>query len=148
MFGWIQEKVSGLFGRRPDNKKEDAEREGSKVKVRDGAVMDRIPLSQLIVLVTDELRKAEDLAKQHDDHIMQFEECELEMAVEVETGGTVEANVYVFTLGGERTRTNSNTITVRFGKLAGRPPIAFPTQTGGKGLDLSRGRRRGGEGDE
>lgn len=90
--------------------------------------MDRIPLSQLIEVVSAELRKAESQASRRTDHIMQFEECELEMAVEVETGGQGELNIWVFKLGGDRKKTDSNTIRVKFKRLQD-VSLAFPAQT-------------------
>ena len=55
--------------------------------------MDKIPLSDLIELVTSELLKAEQQAKRRANPIMEFQECELEMAIEVETGASGEANI-------------------------------------------------------
>ncbi len=78
--------------------------------------MDKIPLSDLIELVTSELLKAEQQAKRRANPIMEFQECELEMAIEVETGASGEANVWVFKVGGSAKKTDSNTIRIKFSK--------------------------------
>lgn len=45
---------------------------------------------------------------------MQFAECELEMAIEVEKNGSGGINVWVVQLGGGAKKTDSNTIRVTF----------------------------------
>jgi hypothetical protein len=97
--------------------------------------MDKIPLAQLIELVTDELRRAESLASQREDHIMQFEECELEMGIEVEASAQGEGNVWVFKLGGGVKKTDVNTIRVKFKRLSG-VDMAFPAESEGYGPEL------------
>jgi hypothetical protein len=93
----------------------------------EGAVVmaDKVPLSQLIDVVTTELRKAADRANQYRDHVMQFEECELEFAIEIERGGEAGIQVWVLKLGGGAKKTDSNTIRVKFTALPHRS-YAFP----------------------
>lgn len=98
--------------------------------------MDKIPLSKLINLVTSELRKAEKEAQANEKHIMQFEECELEMAIEVETSGKGEVGVWVFKLGGGRTKTDSNTIKVKFKRLQDVQLVYPSTITSNQGPPL------------
>jgi hypothetical protein len=101
------------------------------------STIDKLPLSQLIELVTEELRRAARQAQEREDPIMQFEECQLEIAVEVEMkiGGGI--NIYAFTLGGERTKTNSNTVTITFKRLEDRI-YEFPEVQEGEGPVLER----------
>ncbi len=86
---------------------------------------DRLPLSRLIMAVTAELRKAEELARRAREGeegarpVMQFAECELEMGVEIETKGEAETNIWVFKLGGGVTKTDANTVRVKFTSIPG-----------------------------
>jgi Trypsin-co-occurring domain 2 len=103
-----------------------------------GAERKILDLSEMISLVTEELHQAErEIAQQradrHEAPVMQFKECQLELAIEVATKVSGEATIKVFTLGGERTKSNANTITVTFDRLTeyeGKPvpPVVFLTE--------------------
>jgi Trypsin-co-occurring domain 2 len=101
-----------------------------------------IELASLIQTVADQLRAARDSAKK-DDPIIDLAECELEMAVEVTNEGGAGIKVWVFELGGRRTKLNSNTVKVRFAPH-GNVPVAFvaslPAGTPGPvlGRDVTR----------
>lgn len=83
-----------------------------------------IELANLIQTVADQLRAARDKANKADP-IIDLAECELEIAVEVTNEGGAGIRVWVFELGGRRTKLNSNTVKVRFAPH-GSGPIAFP----------------------
>ncbi len=99
--------------------------------------MDKLPLAKLIELVGNELRRAEEEAKDRGDHIMQFEECELEMGIEVESEAQGEAGVWVVKLGGGVKKTDVNTIRVKFKRLPDRI-MAFPAEGEGVGPILGK----------
>jgi hypothetical protein len=80
-------------------------------------VANRFPLSDLIDVVTNELRIASSNAAAQGSQIMQFAECELEMAIDVEKNGSGGINVWVVQLGGGAKKTDSNTIRVTFKAL-------------------------------
>jgi hypothetical protein len=109
----------------------------------------KLPLSRLIEAVTEELHKAEERAQslrdagEKPDPIMQFEECELEMAVEIELSGKAETNVWVFKLGGGVKKTDANTIKVKFKRLEGTE-MTFASKSKGQGPRLGRKRKRKG----
>jgi hypothetical protein len=81
----------------------------------------KLPLSEVVASVTDELLKAESAAKSRGSSVMQFDECELEFAVEVEKEGKAGINVWVIELGGGKTRTESNVVRIKFKSLESRP---------------------------
>jgi hypothetical protein len=86
-----------------------------------------VELAQLVDHVATELLKAEASAAERSERVMRFTECQLEMAISIETGGDAGIKVWVLELGGGRTKTNSNTITVKFQALEGKG-LAFPAQ--------------------
>ena len=93
-------------------------------------------LGDLVGKVAKELHELRERAKSTTDPVMQFTECELEMAFGIEDTGKGGVKLWVFELGGERTRTNSNTVRVKFSALG--PSIAFPIQQPGAGPELGR----------
>jgi len=83
-----------------------------------------IELAKLIQTVTDQLRTARDTANKNDP-ILDLAECELELAVEVTNEGGGGIRVWVFELGGRRTKLNSNTVKVKLAPHDKQVPIAF-----------------------
>src|SRR3712207_1159225 len=89
-----------------------------------------LDLSEMIALVTEELNQAEqEIAQRREEEntepIMRFKECQLELGIEVATSDKAEAtlgvsDIKVFTLGSERNKTNSNTITLTFERVKER----------------------------
>lgn len=98
-----------------------------------------IELAKLIQTLADQLRSARDTANK-DDPIIDLAECELEMAVEVTNEGGAGIKVWVFELGGRRSKLNSNTVKVRFAPH-GNVPVTFVAQLpqGTPGPVLGRG---------
>lgn len=110
---------------------------------------EKLPLSRLIEAVTDELHRAQEKAESERragkgrPAIMQFEECELEMAVEVEVGAKGGVDVWVFKLGGGVKKTDANTIKVKFKRLEGTQ-LAYPsTDEAKEGPELGQAGGRG-----
>ena len=88
--------------------------------------MEKIPLTALIESVTNELRTAERQAKAGGaEPIMQFEECEVEMAVEIEASAQGEVSIWVLKLGAGGKRTSANTIRVTFRRMDGGSVLAY-----------------------
>jgi Trypsin-co-occurring domain 2 len=98
----------------------------------------RVELAQLIDHVASELLKAEANAAGRSDRVMRFTECQLEMAISIETSGGAGIKVYVLELGGDRSKTNSNTIMVKFQSLPGHE-LAFPAEGEDAGPELGLG---------
>jgi Trypsin-co-occurring domain 2 len=97
--------------------------------------MQKIALSECIKAVTDELLAAQtQAANSPNSLIMQFNECELELAFEIE--GKVEGGIsfpipsFGIKVGGDIKKTNSNTIRVKFIPLTGQSPAAFNANPG------------------
>lgn len=89
----------------------------------------KFPLSDLIQVVTTELRTAAEDAAQHGNQIMQFAECELEMAIDVEKNASGGISVWVVQLGGGAKKTDTNTIRVTFKALDQNPQIYIQDAT-------------------
>jgi len=87
--------------------------------------MTKVGLGDLIDHIASELSAAEKRARAREGHVMQFDECELEMAIEIETGAGGGVKVWVFELSGDRKKTDSNTITVRFKAVPGGEKLVF-----------------------
>jgi hypothetical protein len=97
--------------------------------------MAQVKLVDLIDQVAMQLLEAEDRAKKRGDRVMDFAECELEVAISVESGGKGGVRVWVLELGGGRTKTDTNTIKIRFTPRPERP-IAVPAELEGEGPKL------------
>jgi hypothetical protein len=95
----------------------------------------RVELADLIDRVAEQLLAAEQRAAQRSDRVMRFTECELEMAISIETGGEGGIKVWVLELGGSRKKTDSNTITVKFRSLEGRD-LTYAAEDEGSGPEL------------
>jgi len=95
-----------------------------------------IELARLIETVADQLRAARS-AGPGGDPIIDLAECELELAVEVTNEGGAGIKVWVFELGGRRSKSNTNTVRVRF-TPHGAQPIAFAAQVIGSGPPLGQ----------
>ena len=96
----------------------------------------KMELADLVEKVAKELHDLRNRPPSTRDPVMQFTECELEMAFAVENTGKGGVKLWVFELGGEHTRTNSNTVRLKFS--AAGPSIAFPVQQPGPGPELGR----------
>lgn len=96
-----------------------------------------IELAKLIQTVADELRSARDNANKGDP-IIDLVDCELEMAVEVTNEGGAGIKVWVFELGGRRSKLNSNTVKVRFAPHGNRPVAFRVVAEGTEGPPLGR----------
>jgi hypothetical protein len=93
------------------------------VKTEDN-VMNKIRLADMIESVSDELLYANSLRSKR-KHLMIFDECELEIGIEAETGEGGKLKLWVLELGGDKKRTNSGTIKVKF-KALGEPYLVYP----------------------
>ena len=91
----------------------------------------RFELASFIDQVAQQLLAAEAKAKTRGDHVMQFEECELEMAVSVGKDAKAGIKVWVIELGGGAKKTDANTIRVKFKRIDGQQVVFF---AGGRGI--------------
>lgn len=82
-------------------------------------MVQRIPLSDLVAHITDELKKAHDRSKEQGQAVMQFEECEIEFAVEAEKSAEGGIKIWVVNLGGGAKKTDSNTVKIKYTKIPG-----------------------------
>ena len=74
----------------------------------------KMPLSEVLANITDELIKADENAKKRGFAAMQFVECEIEFAIEAEKEADGGVRVWVLELGGKAKRSEVNTIRVKF----------------------------------
>ena len=91
----------------------------------------KVELKRLLAQINEEIRAAHDRATSDGSAVMQFEECELEFAVDFELKGEGGVDVYVFKLGAGATRTGSNVIRIKYKALANKPKVARGTVTAG-----------------
>ena len=99
--------------------------------------MDKMALADLIDGVAAELQDAARRAADRPDRVMEFAECEIAVAVEIEKAGKVGVNIQVVDLGGNLSKTHSHTITLKFKALGG---MAFPGEAQGDGPALGPAR--------
>ena len=100
----------------------------------------KVKLADLIDHVAQELAEAERRAAAREKRVMRFKEAQLELAVSVETEGGGGLKVWVIELGGGRTKTDSNTITVTLSALPDEiDAIDFEFGEEGEGPDLGPG---------
>ena len=97
----------------------------------------KLPLSDLIDSVTNELQKAKAKAEKRAEATMLFDECEFEFGIEAEKSADGGVNVWVIELGGGIKKTETNTIRIKF---KGNPdnPIQAPAEIEGTGPELSK----------
>ncbi len=88
-------------------------------------------LAQLIETTANELRTVRDKAKTKDDPVLQFEGCELELAVRVkaEAGGGIK--FWLADLSGKATAETVSKVKLSFGPFEGTV-IAAPAMTTGR----------------
>jgi hypothetical protein len=72
---------------------------------------DVLPLAELIRALSKELREAERTASR-DDPILQLKDCSIELGITWERSAEGGLTFYVFKLGGQANKGNSQTITV------------------------------------
>src|SRR5690242_18280070 len=97
----------------------------------------KVELADLIDHVAEQLTEAERRAAKRPGQVMQFKEAQLELAVSLETGGTGGLKVWVLELGGGRTKTDSNTITVTL-QAVPDGALVFVGEDEGEGPPLGR----------
>jgi hypothetical protein len=105
-----------------------AESGSSQRTWKGGIVAQRVSLADLVAEVASQLRLAADRVQDAPDHVMRFQECELETAVSVDTEGGGGVKIWVIEVGGRRKRSESNTVRVRFTNLP-ETPLVLPVLT-------------------
>ncbi|MBV8771177.1 MAG: hypothetical protein JO166_02435 [Deltaproteobacteria bacterium] len=81
----------------------------------------KIPLSDVLQNITEELAKADKAARERGSAVMQFTDCELDFAIEAERQGNAGVKLWVLDVGGEVKRSESNTIKLKFSSLSNNP---------------------------
>jgi hypothetical protein len=102
---------------------------------------ERIQLSTLVDKIRQELYAAHQHALSEGGGIMQFEECELEFAVETEVEAKGGIKVYILSLSGGGKRSESNIVRIKYKRIEDQPIVA-PTiseAVGGPKLRRQRG---------
>jgi hypothetical protein len=87
----------------------------------------QIPLSEILSKISEELRKADDSAKKNGSATMEFEECEIELAVKAEKNSSGGIKVWVLNLESGVKKSDSNTIKLKFKKIEGTAHQASST---------------------
>jgi hypothetical protein len=77
----------------------------------------QIALSDVLDHISNELLQADSRARQRGKATMQFAECELEFAVNLEKSGKAGIKVWVLNLGGGVKKTESNIIRIKFSSI-------------------------------
>lgn len=77
-------------------------------------------LSEVLKHLAEQLSAADAAARVGGNPVMQFEDCELEFAVKLETGAKGGVKVWVMEFGGEKKREQSNRVKVRFKAISGK----------------------------
>jgi hypothetical protein len=93
----------------------------------------KLALADYLAAIASEFLKAQAAARLRGVSVMQFAECEIEFAVEVEGAGEAGIEIYVVKLGGSVTKTNTNTVRIKFTKLEGGSPIEAAVDAEGAG---------------
>ncbi|MBV9850407.1 MAG: hypothetical protein JO250_12090 [Armatimonadetes bacterium] len=94
--------------------------------------MQKIPLAELLQQITTELRRAHEAAEWRGNAVMRFQECELEFAIEAEAKAEGGFHVWVLDLGGGGSRTEANTIKIKYAALEGVPTVALVESVAGR----------------
>jgi hypothetical protein len=85
--------------------------------------MNKIPLSDVLEHISNELWKANERALNSGRATMQFSECEIEFAIETEGKGETGIKLYFVNIGGELKRSETNTMKIKFNPIPGQPII-------------------------
>lgn len=76
-----------------------------------------IELSNMIAEVGDQIRKADTFAKENDRAVMEFIECELEIAFEISAESGGQLKVLAVQLEGAKKQNNTHRITLKYKAL-------------------------------
>jgi hypothetical protein len=90
----------------------------------------RIPLSEILGNIAQELLEAQANAKSRGVAVMQFSECEAEFAIRAEYEGGGKIKVYVAELGGDVKKSESNTVRIKFTAIPDTAVVAKATVPG------------------
>jgi Trypsin-co-occurring domain 2 len=103
----------------------------------------RIPLAEVLNYVSAELWQAHTAATERGNALMQFHECELEFALDVEVNAEGGFHVWVMKLGGGAKRTESNTIKIKYTALEGNRVVApvLKSEDGGETVITRQGQQ-------
>ena len=81
----------------------------------------RFPLADVLANVAEELVRADEMARSRGRAVMQFEECEVELAVTVEVEAEGGFKVWVVNLSGKAKREEANSLRVKMKAIPGSP---------------------------
>ena len=98
----------------------------------------KIRLSELLEHITEELITADEDARKRGFATMQFDECEIEFAVETEKEGGGGVKVWILDLKGGAKRTDSNTVRIKFSSIPEQPIQAKQTDESRPGPKLKK----------
>jgi len=85
--------------------------------------MNQLRFSDLLNQIGTEIRDANARAIANDDKIMQFLECEIEIAVTAEVEGGGKINLYALEIGADASQTKSHTVKIKYGALEDNPQV-------------------------
>lgn len=98
----------------------------------------QIALSDVLDHISNELLQADSRARQRGKATMQFAECELEFAVNLEKSGKAGIKVWVLNLGGGIKKTESNIVRIKFSSIEDQVIQAVHSAAGQAGPPLER----------
>ena len=87
--------------------------------------MMNLKLAEVLDTLAQQLLEAQQNARTRGAAVMQFAECEIEFAVDIEKSGNAGIEIHVLKLGGELKRTDSNTIRLKFSALPNQPVFSI-----------------------
>jgi hypothetical protein len=96
----------------------------------------RIPLSEVLQNIAEELIQAQNRAIERGIAVMQFAECEAEFAVKADYEGGGKVKIYVAELGSEIKKSESNVVRIKFTAIPGVAPMVAPATVEGRAPDV------------
>lgn len=106
----------------------------------------KLPLAELLAQVAADVRTANARARAAEGGpVMKFAECELELAVDAETTGDGKVELWVVSLGGGHTRSESHTIKIKYTADQNNPQGAVGALPPSEIQPPTRPKKRGGK---
>ena len=94
---------------------------------RDDAPVNGLRLRDVLEQLGDEIREAQAVAvKDGKPEVIRLRDCSVELGLTWEAKGTAGVEFWVFKLGGEQSRSNTQTITLNLDPVDPQPPDQVP----------------------
>jgi hypothetical protein len=76
-----------------------------------------LTLSQLVAHTAEELRRVKEQEPSPEDAVMQFTECEMELAVKITVEGSAGIKIYIVNVGAKGAREATHTVRLKFSAI-------------------------------